>query len=214
MNLVNNSTTNYEFQISNYSVPFDFDDKKYLWLDYLEESLRQISIFHFDSRKTYTHKLSKEFGHISHMKLLPKNRLLLVRNHFLCEIREIDENFKLIHSFNNIGQSEIIAVDFSVDSILNTNYEKNYEMSVKNDIALSSINEESITVSILDINGNVNVWNNLEITNKFNLNEMNDISSEYKKKRFFSMNYPYYIKAYKNYFAVSTDFGVFVIKKK
>ena len=214
MDLINNSTTNYEVEISNYSVPFDFDDKKYLWLDYLEESMRQISIFHFESRKTFTHKLVKEFGHISHMKLLPKNRLLLVRKHFLCEIREMDENFRLIHSFYNIDNCEIIAVDFCVDSVLNGNNEKNYEMSVKNDIALGNINEENITVSILDLNGNINVWYNLEITKKFNFNEMNDISSEYKKKRFFSMNYPYYIKAYKNYFAVSTDFGVFVIKKK
>jgi hypothetical protein len=42
---------------------------------------------------------------------------------------------------------------------------------------------------------------------------MKDINEEYKNKQFFSMGYPYYVKSNSNYFAISTDHGVFVIKK-
>ena len=43
------------------------------------------------------------------------------------------------------------------------------------------------------------------------------IEKIYKKtrqsKQFFSMGYPYYIKSNMKYYAISTDHGVFVIKK-
>lgn len=128
------------------------------------------------------------------MKLLPFNRLFLVRNNSLCEIREINEEFKLIHSFYNLNKKEIIAVDFYLDT---SNSQK----------------KENIVITLLDTEGNVNVWNDLEISKKFNLNEMKDIKNEFKTKGFFTMNYPYLIKAYKNCITLSTDFGVFVFKK-
>jgi hypothetical protein len=205
INLINNTRTNYDLEISNYSVPFDFDDTIYLWLDYLESSQRAICVYNFNTLKVFSHQIGKDFGHVSHMKLLPNNRVFLVRNHSLCEIREMNEDFKLIQSFYNLGKIEILAVDVGINSTSNMRNNKNSENSV--------IPVDNFIFTLLDWEGNVNVWINFMFSKKFNLFEMNDIKEEYKKKRFFNMNYPYHIKYCKNFFAVSTDFGCFVIKK-
>jgi hypothetical protein len=75
------------------------------------------------------------------------------------------------------------------------------------------VSDENITIPLLDIDGNLNVWENLSVMKLFNLYDMKDINEEYKNKQFFSMGYPYYVKSNSNYFAISTDHGVFVIKK-
>src|SRR5207249_2815598 len=77
----------------------------------------------------------------------------------------------------------------------------------------NQITFENLTKTSLDIDGNVNVWENLSMTKRFNLYDMKDIQEEYKSKQFFSMGYPYYIKANEGYYAVTSDHGVFVIKK-
>jgi len=197
--------TNYDLEISNYSVPFDFVDSKYLWLDYLESSQRSISCYNFDSSKVFSHEVRKDFGHVSHMKILPNNRVFLVRNHSLCEIREMENDFKLVQSFYNLGNIEILAIDIGINSTSNQKENRNSENTL--------IPVDNLIFTLLDREGNVNVWINSLFTKKFNLFEMKDINDEFKKKRFFNMNYPYYIKYCKNFFAVSTDLGCFVIKK-
>lgn len=64
---------------------------------------------------------------------------------------------------------------------------------------------------MIDIDGNVNTIENMEFMNtKFNMYQIKDISQETKDKMFFSMGYPYLVKADKKYIVVSTDFGVFI----
>ena len=50
---------------------------------------------------------------------MPNDRLLIVRNLVLAEIRECDDNFKTVHSFKNIGD-EVIAIDvyFNTNKII------------------------------------------------------------------------------------------------
>ena len=52
----------------------------------------------------------KDFGHISHCKIYPKNKIFLVRNFNICEIREINHNFSLVNSFVSFGD-EVYAID-------------------------------------------------------------------------------------------------------
>jgi len=67
---------------------------------------------------------------------------------------------------------------------------------------------------LLDLDGNVNIWENCILTTKFNLYNTNNISEDHKNKQFFSMGYPYFIKMNLNYYAISTDHGIYVIKKE
>ena len=73
--------------MSNYNVPFDFDGDNFLYLEYYEDSTRSINIYKtLKDKKKFKYYLDKNFGHISHMKLLPDNCIFLCRNQFICEI--------------------------------------------------------------------------------------------------------------------------------
>jgi hypothetical protein len=224
-------------EMTNYSVPFDFDGERFAWVEFLSEESRNICVYYMSTRKKYEYFTLKNYGHISHMKLLPNNKLFLVRNLNICEIRELNANFTKIREFKHIGD-EVIACDVYVnqskvfggneielDNIqVNNKNNDQYikipgEKSAPREKELVQINEneqfqeENLSIVLLDIDGNVNVWENLSISKKFNMYDLKDINNDYKEKQFFSMGYPYFIKMNMNYYAISTDHGVFVIKK-
>lgn len=68
-----------------------------------------------------------------------------------------------------------------------------------------------LRIILLDINGNINVYENNCISTKFNLNEVKNIPNEHKEKQFFGLGYPYYIKVHNNLYAISCDHGCYVI---
>ena len=224
---------------TNYSVPHDFDNFRYAWIEFLSEKERNICVYTFEILKKWSFHIEKKFGHISFLKLLPNNKLFLVRNLNMCEIREISSEFKILHSFNHIGD-EVIAVDIYLNSskiilndekalqnmeikkkgVYNSNTEDYLKIPVENnrntkDIPVHDVAAEDVNISIvlLDIDGNVNIWENLCLTKIFNMYNIKEIDKDYKEKQFFSMGYPYYIKYNQSYFAISTDHGVFVIKQ-
>jgi hypothetical protein len=232
----------YIIDMTNYSVPFDFDGSRLAWVEFLSDKERNVCIFYLDNSNKWLYQIDKSFGHISHLKLMPNNKVFIVRNLNQCEVRECDKEFKLCHSFKHLGD-EVIAVDYYINSskILlndmeldniqisknNPQYikipneknkelpEKNIEMNIveENIHQDSGVNEDNISIYTLDIDGNMNVWENYSMNKMFNLYEMKDINEDYKNKQFFSMGYPYFIKANMNYFAISSDHGVFIIKK-
>ena len=111
-----------EIKMYNYSIPFDFDGDKFLFLDYESDSIRRICIYYTLSKKPcYIYKITKDFGHISYMKLLLNDKIFLCKNHKFCEIHKIEENFRLLESWEHDG-NEIIAmnvyIEGSKDSVL------------------------------------------------------------------------------------------------
>ena len=104
-----------EIEMYNYSIPFDFDGDKFLFLDYESDKVRRICIYYTLSKKPcYIYKLTKEFGHISYMKLLFNDRIILCKNQKFCEIRKIDENLSLLESWEHDG-NEIIAMNVYIE---------------------------------------------------------------------------------------------------
>ena len=75
-------------------------------------------------------------------------------------------------------------------------------------------NNNSLSIITLDIDGNVNCYNDKEEKTLFNLYDINNISIDIKNKSFFSMGYQYYIQTNNNFFSISTDYGCFIIKKE
>jgi hypothetical protein len=180
-------------KMTNYSVPFDFDGKIYIFIDFLEEKKRIFNIYNFDTGNIQLsfeiEKFKEKIGHISLLKILNNELMFLVRDYNLCEIR--DMNFELKKYFNYNG-NEILAFDtiFSDEN-----------------------NFESLKIILLDINCNVLVYNYR--TNKedfwFNLNDL-EVEQVIKDQRFFSMGYPYYIKVSKQYLAISSDYGCILVQ--
>ena len=228
----------------NYSVPFDFDGNKFVWVEFLNEKERCLCVYYFEREKKYEKRLDKNFGHISHCRILPNEKLFIVRKMNICETLRIDDNFPVEKSFKNPGD-EIIAIDVhfnnprGVINIENNNnnlannndfdhikilqkekYGKVLDKppSMKLDIEMNNVeneqnSEENMSISLLDLDGNVHVFENNNVVKKFNMYDIKEISQDYKSKQFFSMGYPYFINQSNSFFGISTDHGVFIIKK-
>ena len=127
-----------EIEMYNYSIPFDFDGDRFLFVDYESDNLRRICIYYTLSKKNpYIHKISTGFGHISYMKFLLNDKVVLCKEHKICEIYKIDDNFRLLDSWEHNGE-EIIAMNiyiegtkdnepFSEGSKTNLSFKKFYE---------------------------------------------------------------------------------------
>ena len=98
---------------TNYIVPFDFDGKRFLWVEFLSSTQRNLcvsSIPLLESEKPFKIDLNKNIGHICQAKLLPNNRVFFVHSLNKCEIRDLDIKFTLLEQFEHIGE-EVLAVD-------------------------------------------------------------------------------------------------------
>ncbi len=235
-NNLNGNLYDYEVQMSNYSIPFDYDGERFLWVEFLNEKERNICVFNFNEQTKWEYRLTKSFGHISFARFINQNQVLLVKQLNDIEIREIDQSFTIKHTFKNIGD-EVIALDVyynnssdNVDNKIDNNnklddkimvIKKEKKDSEKLNEKLEKINSnndklnvnDTPTIILVDIDGNVNSISNYQkLVTKFNMYEVKDIPQDIKEKQFFSMGYPYFIKAEHDLLTISTDFGVFVFK--
>ena len=313
--------------MTNYIVPFGFDGENFAWVEFIGPDERNICIANVINNvnnkgdnlvHTFKKNIGKNFGHISHLKILTDSKIFLVHSLNICEIRQLNNEFTLLESFKHIGD-EVYAVDIyypndflklknsqksSSDIFLysnnllkiekikningkniiktsnndnnshinnkeenNKNKEKmnlekpktmDYSNKKKQLLELEGIDKEmdiiknkiikntsdnsecsnkkeininiqqnnknssnndysnidiSFSIITLDIDGNVNLYQNGEEVTLFNLYDFKDISQKMKNDKFFSMGYEYYIKSNMEYFCISTDQGCFVVKK-
>ena len=86
----------------------------------------------------------------------------------------------------------------------------------KNNILYNSENiraNTDINFILLDVDGNVNFYNvDKGIKNLFNVNKVNEIDKSIREKGLFSLNYPYMIKYYHPFLAISTDDGCYIFQ--
>ena len=70
-----------------------------------------------------------------------------------------------------------------------------------------------LAIITLDIDGNVNKYENGIEEVLFNLYDIKGIYKDHKDKKFFNMGYVYFIKTNLNYFGITTDHGCYIIKR-
>ena len=163
---INKTLTTYEIIMGeigmyNFIVPFDFDGDRFLYLEYESENIRRICIYYtLENSGPDTFKINKSFGHISFMKFISLDKIILCKKNKICEIRDIYDNFNLIESWEHIGE-EIIAMNFYIKTndkkfdnylteesykkskkkndigYVDTNYKKNRNNKNKNKIELN-----------------------------------------------------------------------------
>lgn len=281
---------------TNYIVPFDFDGKYFVLLQFFTNVERMLCSFNVFTQKTWTHLLQKSFGILNYCKLIKDNKLFIVRNLRQCEFRNMDNNFSITHTFVHNGDQVIScdlfykifrkekaykllmiktegAIDIykfrkgdikkklSVNNKKNedsdtvtkknnnmNNSEENYknledksnELCYENDSNRDKnnsnfkINENEdenkfitnrkknmdikanpqLNIFLLDIDGNVNYYNENEIKTLFNINKIKEIDKIVRERGLFSLNYSYIIKFYHPYLAISTDNGCYIFQLK
>ena len=207
-NLISSEIIKGEIYLSNFVVPFDFDGDLFLFLDYKSKDQRIISVEYTSSLKQrFDYLITEEnFGHISHMKLLTKEKILIVRNDKIFEIRYLNENLDIIEKWEHLGD-DIINICFIINENNKLRDELINEESNINNISINNIN---IYEGNLDINTvalfkkrikeiKSSKFSNLINTNNQTANtRINNISRMKKNKKNIIMNNPsFFVKASK-----------------
>ena len=163
----NEEKDNFILPITNYSIPLDYYDDFFVWVEFLSDKKRRLCVKNVNNNNDKVYKLSldEKFGHISHCKIIPGFKLFLVRDLNKCEIREIDDKFTLVNSFTSIGD-EVIAIDFYDKNNVNNEYnhynvdEKNKNNINKKESILKVKHEKNLPIT-LSINDNRRESNNI-----------------------------------------------------
>ena len=196
---------NGSFETNNFSVMFDFDGSKLLFVEYMKEDQRRICIFDTLNQKYFfQYEINNDFGHICFMRFISQNKIFLVRKYIICEIYQINDNDLIIEErWEHIGE-EILAVQIY---FVGTKITKEF---LENDINVNNNNNNSIDNEIKNISFNINEMdekpnNNIRINNinlynsslrefqqrqkketineHWNLNDI-EINKNYQKKKF------------------------------
>ena len=96
---------------TNYIVPFDFNGKYFILLQFFTVTERMLCSFNVFTMKAWKHLLKQEFGLLNYCKFINDNKLFIVRKFNICEIRIMDDNFTLTETFNHLGD-RVIGLDF------------------------------------------------------------------------------------------------------
>lgn len=200
-----------EIELSNYCVPFDFDGKNFIIIDFIKQNKRNYIAYDVDLKLENKFEIEDKYkdekiGHISHLKIVKNDLLFIVRDYNICEMRKLNLQLK---KKLNIKSKEILAFDIMLVNGKNKSEEVKENKSEEEDI------EMSLYIIILDIDCNVFLYNYK--TDKcellFNL-EKDDlgIDKTIKDQRFFLFGYPYYIKLTQEYIAISSDYGCILVQ--
>ncbi len=223
-----NKEINGEIKMSNYSVPFDFDGNNYIYIDFIEQNKRSFNVYDVNSKNGTNFIIEEKFknenfGHISHLKVIKKDVLFLVRNYNICEIRNYE--LKIIKKLN-IKSNEILAFDVLFDDNENNIKDDN---NINNENNINNVTNETreanedkddkekklLYIAILDIDCNIFLYNYKEDSCKLLFNLENDdigIDKDIKGQKFFLFGYPYFIKLTKKYIAITSDYGCILVQ--
>ena len=215
----NNEEIEGKINMSNYSVPFDFDGKNYIFIDFIKPNERSFNVYNLIDKTQIKFTIEEKFkeekiGHISHLKVIKDDLLFIVRDYNICETR--DYNLELKKQLN-IKASEILAYDLILDkNDNNINNENDDEISEKDrQIKNEKKDIESLSIILLDLDCNIFLYNYKEDKCELLFNLEHDelgIDKDIKGQRFFLFGYPYFIKFTKKFIAISSDYGCILLQ--
>lgn len=174
--------THREFKIPEIFVPFDFDGKRILWMEYKEEGVKEFQCYNLASKQITTIKnFGSQFHFLSFGKLIGKDVIFIENN----------KNVKLLNTENNTimdlysHSSSIIAFD------------------------VAEREEKYYRLTSVDFNGVYKEWKNGSVTRTYALWHTKNVPEGIKKHQYlFDMGYPYYMKVMGNILAITTDLGL------
>ena len=220
-------------EMSNYSVPFDFRDNIFLFLEHHPQDKRTIGIYEFPEKNNENNenmenkennkynkgtkrvliKVDKNFGHISFMKILSKNLILMVRNYNQIELYNIENEFKMISTYKS--NNEINAIDFY--EIKNNENEGEENVENDNNIINTKLKLRQYNIIFIDVEQNIFELkfrnNQMKVIYKINVKNINGINDDLKNKGLFDLDFPYYIKNSPNFIVLTTDQACFLFRK-
>ena len=237
-NIIDNNIFEGKIRMSNYTVPFDFNGTYYIYIDFLKKNKRKFGIHDVttenengeenkeneeenkeneeereneDNKGFIIENFKEKIGHISHLKIIKNNKIFIVRDYNICEIRNF--NFELIKKLNT-KSNEILNFDIIFNAIGEDNENKSESKNIKENNN-DNQEDESFYLILIDIDCNIILYNSKEDKSEilFNLETDNlNIDKDIKEQKFFSFGYPYYIRMTQKYIAISSDYGCILVQ--
>ena len=176
-NIKTKTALNGEIEMTNYVIPFDFNRDKFLWVEFLTDVNRNICIYNFPSgyneiSSMWKFPLLKEFGHISHAKIIINtNRLMIVRKLRVIDIRECDIHFTLLYTFEHIGDHAI-----SMEMLLFSSNNKIVNVNNMNDNDKEQLSPIIVNRNIYESEHKIAKYNTR--ANNLNINKDNNLNLE------------------------------------
>lgn len=138
-NLVTFEVIKGEIEMYNYLVPFDFDGDRFLFLDYESDIIRRICIFYTKTKiDPIIYKINNDYGHISFMKFISNNKIIICKKNKICEICDINNNLTQVETFEHIGE-EIITMNVYIKG---TKEEDDEDEDTLNDVSFKENNNK------------------------------------------------------------------------
>ena len=120
---------------SNYFIPLDYDGVNFCWVEFKDvQQNRDICVQDISKKATYDNidnrlSVDKNYGHISHAKLIKGNKIIIIHNLNICDIYELNEHFDKKDQFVHLGD-EVYSLDILYENnILSRSYNKDYVIS-------------------------------------------------------------------------------------
>ena len=151
---------------TNYSVPFDFDGDRYVYIEYSSKTKRRLCVYYtltFEQNSQIVVNLNESYGHISHLKLIQDDIVFLVKNLNECVIIELKTtkcvvSLDVLDAFTHLGKEIIASACYmnnnSCGGSLNaqtTNVGINLA-TTKNNVVITNEEKESANNDILVLN--------------------------------------------------------------
>ena len=196
-----------------YSMPFDFDEERLLWMEWQAEGNRVLNILKI-SGNAMTSPIAvfpKQYGKVSFARLL-NDIVVFVHNFRKIKVLDIvsgEEKFGV-----GVHKSDVVALKVvrfvSIAECSNLDSQMNMNTNIRTD------SSRNLLLSA-DLKGYICIWdadNAFELAEVIHIPSLVELTKEYRKKQYFGMGYPYVINCCGPRIAISTDYGVLVIKSR
>lgn len=192
------------------SIPFDFDGRRLLWLEIHNNQDRLMKIYNLTSSTCDLMKIfNQQYGAISQAKLFDDS-IILVKNHRSIIILDISTGSER----HTLGQhkNDIIALD-AVEFLPRERNLHDTSLNQNKNEDMVSMSTKRIVIT-MDVAGFICIWENGGLMETIRIQELEELTTKYRKMQYFAMGYPYVLKTCSNRIAISSDFGVLVIKSR
>ena len=205
------------FRLPPYSMIFDFDGKRLLWMEFTQNS-RILNIFSIESGVKEVRAYNKHYGKIGFCKLVGDSVIFIHKQKVLRVIGENGNDKGELGRHSNyivamacvrifkIGRKRVQKIEGKMDDARLENsdidWQEPEQQTYKNFIITG------------DIVGDIKIWDKDRCLEEISISILPQLTQKYQKMQYFSMGYPYFIAAYGPRLAISTDLGVLVIRSR
>lgn len=210
------------------SMPFDFDGKRLLWMNWAPDGFRTFRLLELNPfREVVLDTYMKSFGQITHAKLQDQS-VIFVRGHRHLVQFYLGNPTK--QATFGLHDTDIVAVCISAISPVNIQpprhvphfqaglnvarmESQSHIEEIVEDSLRPSKHRDTVIVSV-DEDGIIKVWHDFEEKEVIQISQLIELTQEFRQAHYFSMGYPYLVQCFSPRIAISTDHGVLVIRSR